>query len=102
MTPADALLVEAAELRARAEAAEAEARRLQAQEREDAIVAALDLYGGELWTRAKALAVDLKSYAANGWRRELRSRGGEPIGDRQMFNIAKLKSGAVAISTGDM
>ncbi|MBG0801640.1 hypothetical protein IYW40_09100 [Methylocystis sp. H4A] len=95
---------------------------MAAQEREDAIVAALGLYDGELWTRAKALAVDLKSYAANGWRREfaldelpdstpskrrawhriLRSRGGEPIGDRQMFNIAKLKSGAVAISTGDM
>ncbi|MFO1125108.1 MAG: hypothetical protein U1E25_07390 [Methylocystis sp.] len=122
MTPADALLAEAVELRARAEAAEAEARRLQAQEREDAIVGALVLYDGELWTRAKALAVDLNSYAANGWRREfaldelpdstpqkrrawhriLLSRGGDTIGDRQMFNIAKLKSGALAISTGDM
>ncbi len=62
----EALLAEAAELRAHAEAAEAEARRLQAQEREAALVAALDLYTGELWTRTKALAVDLKSYAANG------------------------------------
>jgi hypothetical protein len=129
ITPADALLAQAAELRAqaaelraRAESAEAEARRMQAQEREDAIVAALRLYEGELWTRAKALAVDLSSYAANGWRREcvlhdlpsnalskrrswhkiLRSRGGAPIGDRQIYNLAKLKSDSLAISAGSV
>lgn len=121
MTPA-ALLRKAEEHECWAAELRRRAAEMAAQEREDAIVAALGLYDGELWTRAKALAVDLKSYAANGWRREfaldelpdstpskrrawhriLRSRGGEPIGDRQMFNIAKLKSGAVAISTGDM
>ncbi len=120
MTPAaDAMLAEAASLRARADAIEAEARRVLAQEREGAIIAAMTLYEGELWTRAAALAVDLRSYQANGWRREaglhelptgapskrrawhriLRSRSGAPIGDRQIYNIAKLKSGALAIST---
>ncbi|RNJ50288.1 hypothetical protein [Methylocystis hirsuta] len=120
MTPAaDAMLAEAAELRARAAAIEAEARRMLAQEREGAIIAAMALYEGEIWTRAAALAVDLRSYAANGWRREdglhelpagapskrrawhriFRSRDGAPIGDRQIYNIAKLKSGALAIST---
>lgn len=119
MTPAAAaMLAEAAALRARAEAIEAEARRMLAQEREGAIVDAIALYEGELWTRAAALAVDLRSYSANGWRREdglhelpadapskrrawhriLRSRGGAPIGARQLYNIAKLKSGVVAIS----
>lgn len=120
MTPVDALLAEAADLRARAEAVEAEARRMQAWEREAAIVNTLALYDGEPWTQANALAVDLKAYAANGWRREhardelpdgvgkkrrawhsiLRSRSGAPIGHRQIYNLAKLKSGALAISAG--
>ena len=121
MTPA-ALLRKAEEHESLAAELRRRAAEMASQEREMAIVEALDLYDGELWTRAKALAVDLKAYAANGWRREfavdelpdgapqkrrawhriLRSRGGAPIGDRQMFNIAKLKSGAVAISTDGM
>ena len=121
MTPADALLAEAAELRARAEVAEAEARRLQAQEREDAIVTALSLYDGPLTRRGPALAVDLsrtrqtagganvrstncltRSPRSGARGTGLRSRGGEPHRPSPDFNVAKLKSGAVAIATGDM
>lgn len=107
MTPADALLVEAAELRARAEAAEAEARRLQAQERETAIVAALEIYEGPLTRRAAALARDLSRYLGTAWPRErwgrmvdgspqrqalhriAVSRNGEGIKARRIIDVAK-------------
>ncbi|WP_292532285.1 hypothetical protein [Methylocystis sp.] len=113
MTPADtadALFAKAAEFRARYEAALAEARRLQAQEREDAIVEALGLYSGSDRARATMLAAHLQAYAANGWLREccldelpdskapqrralhriLRSRQGKPLGWRQIHNIGAV------------
>lgn len=102
---AEDLELAAAELRARAAA-------LAAQEREAAVLDALALYGGSPSGRAKALATDLASYAGNGWIRErslvtladdapskrrawhrlLRSRHGEPIGWRQIFNIAEVSN----------
>lgn len=107
MTPADALFAEAAELRARAEAAEAEARRLQARERENAIVEALEIYEGPLTRRAAALARDLSRYLGTAWPRErwgrmvdgspqrralhriAVSRNGEGIKARRIIDVAK-------------
>lgn len=103
-----ALLAEAAELRARANAIEAEARRLQAQESEDAIVAAFKLYDGAHTARAKALETDLQKYLGAAWSRErdleclpasaspkrralhriARSRDGEGLKFRRIFDIA--------------
>jgi hypothetical protein len=110
MMPGDAHFAEAAELRARADAAEAEGRRLNAQERDGAIVDAFNLYCGSHYTRALDLASDLKAYAANGWQREcvlenlpvkapskrralhrvLRSREGKTLGWRQIYKIAEI------------
>lgn len=107
MTRADALLAEAAALRARAEAIEAEARRLEAVEHDSAIVEAIGHYRGSLYARASKLEIRLKAYAANGWQREngldslapgatperralhrvLRSRCGETVGWRQICTI---------------
>jgi len=107
MTPVAALLAEAAELRARAEAAEAEAHRMQAQEREEAIVAALEIYEGPLTRRAAALARDLSRYLGTAWARErcgrmadgspqrhalhriAQSRNGEGIKARRIIDVAK-------------
>jgi len=110
MTRADALLAEASALRARAEAIEAEGRRLLAQEHDDAIIEALLLYSGSDRARSIKLAAELLSYAANAWPREsgvdelpdskpsrrralhriLRSRQGKTLCDRQIRNIVKV------------
>ncbi|WP_292531610.1 hypothetical protein [Methylocystis sp.] len=107
--PGVALLVEAAELRARAAVAEAEGRRLQVRERRDAIVAALELYDASLTTRSAALEIDLKRYLGVAWLRErdleslpetssplrralhriAQSRNGEGIKARRIFDVAK-------------
>lgn len=112
MTAADAFrrrcIAEA--YRALADWQEAEARRLEAAERDAAMTAALAKYSGALTTRATALAADLAEYAARGWLRErnleclsasalpkrkawhrvLRSRDGELIAWRRTYDIARI------------
>ncbi|AZG75989.1 hypothetical protein [Methylocystis rosea] len=103
----------AAGLRQRADAVEELARQFHVFERNAAIVSALCLYPGKPSRCAKALASDLKSYAGNQWLRDrrheslpalasdkhrawfriLRSRSGEPIGWRQILNIADFCNG---------
>lgn len=94
MTPVDALLAEAAELRARAAAVVAEARRLRWQEREDAIVAALEIYEGPLTRRAEALACDLSRYLGTAWPRERCGRMADGSPQRQALRrIAVSRDG---------
>ena len=107
---AAALLRQAEDLELAAAQLRERASEMAAQEREAAVVDALDQYSGSPSGRAKALATDLRSYAGNGWRRErvlitlaadapekrrawhrlLRSRNGEPIGWRQILNVAEV------------
>lgn len=107
LVPAAALLRQAEDLALAAAQLRERAAEMAAQEREAAVVDALDQYSGSPSGRAKALATDLRSYTGNGWRRErvlvslaadappkrrawhrlLRSRHGEPIGWRQILNI---------------
>jgi len=95
--------------RAMADFEDAEARRLEAVERNDAVVAALAHFDGPLTTRAAALAFDLDRYLSTAWLRErdlerlppatsskrralhriARSRDGEGIKMRQIFNIGR-------------
>ncbi len=109
MTPAEARFAEAAEYLARYEAALAEARRLQVRERRDAIESGLQLYEGPLTTRSAALETDLQHYLGVAWLRErdleslpetssplrralhriARSRNGEGIKARRIFDVAK-------------
>ena len=90
----------AAHYRLEAELADEEADRIEAQERERALLAALRLYEGAPSARAVALARDFESYLGRAWPRErglavlppsatenrralhrlARSRDGEPIG----------------------
>lgn len=115
MSATSSSLFEFAEgLRRRAEAVETLAREFRVFERNAAVVSALDLYPGAPSRRAKALADDLASYAGNSWLRDrrrgslpttasrkhqswfsiLRSRDGEPLGWRQIVNIADFCNGA--------
>jgi hypothetical protein len=107
---AAALLRQAEDLELAAAQLRERASEMAAQEREAAVVDALDQYSGSPSGRAKALATDLRSYAGNGWLRErvlitlaadapekrrawhrlLRSRNGEPIGWRQILNVAEV------------
>lgn len=107
ITPVDALRAQAAALRARADAIEAEARRALAQERDAAIIAALQLYDGSLTARAKSLETDLAKYLGAAWARQrelsfltstetpkrralhriARSRDGEGLKFRRIFDI---------------
>lgn len=93
----------------RAECAAAEAKHLVAEERKRAIIDALALYAGELWTRASALSDDYIAYLGNGWRRErelkclpesasprrrsfhriARSRSGKELKARRIFDVAR-------------
>lgn len=93
--------------RARAEFYDLEAQRLESQERDDAIIAALKLYDGALTARAKSLETDLSKYLGAAWSRErerkhlpataapkrralhriARSRDGEGLKFRRIFDI---------------
>ncbi|PWB89893.1 hypothetical protein C5688_13720 [Methylocystis sp. MitZ-2018] len=100
--------------RALAEFYDDEARRLEAREREDAIIDALKLYEGALTSRVKQLETDLDRYLGAAWLRErgrgsppaeaspkrralhriARSRDGEGLRFRRMFDIASKCSRA--------
>ena len=113
MTPAAALrrLREIAdEQRRLAAEAEASLRRAEAQEREAAVLDALGLYEGAPTARANALAHDLNDYISRAWPREreleflplsatpkrcalhriARSRDGESIGWRRIYDITQI------------
>jgi hypothetical protein len=116
MTPASAAAFirrcKAEAYRVLAEFEEAEARRLEAEERQAAIVDALRLYEGTTHAKATALATDLASYSGNAWTRDRRaggqpasatnrrrawfrilvSRDGETIGWRRICDIEKVCS----------
>lgn len=110
MTPAaERQLCLAAYFRLRAELAEAEAKRIEDEERGAAILDAAAMYPGALSTRANALATDFADYLSRIWSRERSfatlppgatakrralhrlavAREGEPIGWRRIYDLAK-------------
>jgi hypothetical protein len=111
MTPEAADLLRLSEwYRWRAECAAATARRLIAEERDSAIVDALQLYEGAPTTRASALADELSDYLGRAWPRErdlnalpesapskrrawhriARSRDGEALAWRRIYDISQI------------
>lgn len=112
LSPATAALrarCKAEAFRALADFEDDRARRLEVEERDDAIVAALHLYDGAMTTRAAALAHDLADYLCRIWPRErdlespppstsskrralhriARSRDGEGLGMRRIYDIGR-------------
>lgn len=99
----------AAELRTALARIEAERAAVAEVERKNAIIDAIQLFDGDITTRAKALETELSSYLGNAWRREraienlpanstpkrramhriARSRNGKCLKFRRIFDIVK-------------